>query len=49
METHKEKREHENVEKYAAALFQDSNDMVIPQDLSSDEEEDGKPVSQSRL
>jgi hypothetical protein len=41
--------ENENVEKYAAALFRDSNVMSFPLDLSSDEEEDDKPAAQSRL
>jgi hypothetical protein len=41
LETERETRENENVEKYAASLFRDSNVMVFPQDLSSDEEEDG--------
>jgi hypothetical protein len=51
METDRETRENENenVSKYAAALFRDSNVMAFPHDLSSDEEEDGKPAAQSRL
>jgi hypothetical protein len=40
-------RENENVEKYAAALFRDSNVMAFPQDISSDEEEDSKPAAHS--
>jgi hypothetical protein len=49
MEIDREKREHDNVEKYAAALFQDSNDRTFPRDMQSDEDEYGKPASQSCL